>query len=204
MLNFTSRYNQLSAYLKICVLGLASCWERKGYLSSKDTKALGIGLAHSEKQVETVLFVCKGNICRSAYAEKKLKLELEAKGFSGIQVNSGGVWTKDGKPANEQAILSAKERGVDLSEHLTSVVTTDDLELADLILIMDISHRNAIRELQPQALQKTFYLGRLSVGKKDPLIIKDPYGRSAEVFQKCFDVIDRSLTGLINLLQKNG
>jgi protein-tyrosine-phosphatase len=72
---------------------------------------------------------------------------------------------------------------------------------ADLILVMDASHRVGIKKLNSSALDKTFYLARFNSSAAAPIIIMDPYGASEEVFEGCFDQIDAALEGLVKCLR---
>src|ERR1035441_957189 len=56
--------------------------------------------------VQRLVFVCKGNICRSAYGEEKAK-------NLGIQAISFGLDAKGENPATEMAIRLAWIRGID-------------------------------------------------------------------------------------------
>ena len=60
--------------------------------------------------VERLVFVCKGNICRSAYAE------AFALG-RGLTSSSCGMDTREGVEADGDAIQAARLRGIDLSPH---------------------------------------------------------------------------------------
>lgn len=139
-------------------------------------------------QPKSIIFVCTGNICRSAYAEKKFALMLND---SSIKISSAGLETQDGKFADSMAIEVAKKRGVDLREHRTSFADEEKLRAADLILVMDSSH---YRKIKPELRAKTRYLG--SFAKADRISIKDPFGKSDEVFEQCFEQIDKALQGL--------
>jgi len=202
MLDKLNRLNSIFESFIFCLLSKA---ERSNLLPAFLSQSLGLQSPKSFKDLNSILFICKGNICRSAYANIKLKEELKNNSIQNVKVFSGGVWTKDGKPANAKAIESAQNRGIDLSNHKTHSIIKEDLDKADIILIMDRSHRKEIAKISQIALEKTFYLARLIEDSKDihPLIIKDPYGRSEEVFQKCFNVIDKALLRVVSLLQKN-
>ena len=149
----------------------------------------------SEKSSKRVLFVCKGNICRSPYAEAKLRATLLHKGISGISISSAGFAATSGKSANEVGIAVAHLRGIDLCDHKTKELDSATLNEADIIFLMDPSHRkalialareHALTELQSHAM----FLGALGVPHGEPLIIEDPYGRGKEAFEKAFDSID--------------
>src|SRR6267378_2068745 len=87
-------------------------------------------------RVKRLVFVCKGNICRSPYAEAKARaLGLAASSF-GLQAAIGGT-------ANAAAAESARRRGVDLSEHKTSRGDQFPLIPGDLLMGMEPWHARA-------------------------------------------------------------
>ncbi|HQH26383.1 MAG TPA: low molecular weight phosphotyrosine protein phosphatase [Oligoflexia bacterium] len=159
------------------------------------TRALD-SLAIDKPAPLTILVLCQGNICRSAYAEAKLQQLLKGRHCSNVSVKSAGVATADGKSADAAAVQAAALRGIDLSGHRTTRVTAELLAGADLVLLMDPYQRDAIRVLSPGALKKTMYLGALSAGDGFGLTIADPFGREPECFRKCFERIDFAMERL--------
>jgi len=141
---------------------------------------------------KSIVFVCTGNICRSAYGEKKLATLINTSIYN---LSSAGVATNDGKDANKDAVRASKRRGIDLTKHKTSIASDEILEKADLILIKDTSHYKLIKD---QFKDKTKFLGIYSDSNRTS--IKDPYGKSDEVFDRCFDQIDSSLNNLLDYI----
>ena len=83
----------------------------------------------------SVLFVCTGNVCRSPMAEVLFIDHLKRSGLDPAQwqVGSAGTWTENGYPASSNSVEVMKERGLDLSQHNSRVVTADLLAQFDLI-----------------------------------------------------------------------
>src|SRR5262249_44708334 len=65
------------------------------------------------RRAQTILFVCKGNRCRSPFAE------AYARGVLGSErrVLSAGYDPKQGRPCPKHAVAAAREVGVDLTAH---------------------------------------------------------------------------------------
>lgn len=147
---------------------------------------------------KTILILCHGNICRSPYVEQQLKSKLDPERY---KVASGGLRTSSGEPANATAKRMAKERGIDLSEHQTLQVGAEDIQNADLILLMDPTHRIYLKELEPSALKRSILFGAFALSEGFPLVIADPYAKSDEAFQECFRHLDTATTGFLQLLQ---
>ncbi len=136
--------------------------------------------------IDRLVFVCKGNICRSAYAE------AVASGM-GIEAISFGIDTVDGAPANEQAIQIAAISDIDLSEHKTTTITAVELKASDLLVAMEPWQLKYIDEFYGGRYQSTL-LG-LWAGEGNPYI-HDPYGTSSAYFESCFMRIRDAVSGL--------
>jgi predicted ATP-grasp superfamily ATP-dependent carboligase/protein-tyrosine-phosphatase len=150
------------------------------------------------KRVGTVLVLCKGNICRSPFAAGYLATE-SAKCRVDMKIFSAGLDTTAGKPAYPLAAMISKKCGIDLGSHLTTVISKDMVEKADLILVMEIIHTQMLFRLFPEARTKTFLLGHFS---PDPLTdIRDPYGGTPEAFEQCYALIVKACDGLLHHLQ---
>lgn len=72
---------------------------------------------------QSVLFVCKGNICRRPFAEY-IASKLESEGaLPRIKFGSAGLHVRQPLPAPEHAIGVAKQFGVDLGRHRSQPTT---------------------------------------------------------------------------------
>src|SRR5690554_1830779 len=94
-----------------------------------------------------ILMVCVGNICRSPTAEYLLRHKLPG---SATQVKSAGLGALAGKPADPTAQAILEEQGVDMSAHVARQISTGMANDADLILVMEPMHLNALYEIAPQ------------------------------------------------------
>ncbi len=84
----------------------------------------------------TVLFVCTGNICRSAMAEVFARRELAS--HPGLEVplrfSSAGSYAMEGNRAVEASAVAAEARGASLERHRARQLTRRRVAAADLIL----------------------------------------------------------------------
>jgi len=139
------------------------------------------------ERVERLVFVCQGNICRSAFAESVAKAK-------GVKAVSCGIDTVVGAPANAMAIEISAKRGYDLSAHHTKPVQSLVLERSDLLVAME--------PWQAEYLQDNFGSGHVCTllglwSKPVTPYIHDPYGSSPDYFDKCFTYIEQSVTEML-------
>ena len=138
--------------------------------------------------VERLVFVCKGNICRSAYAEALAK-------SLGINAVSCGLNTKDGLPADDSAIQAAIRRGIDLSKHRTMRIETLDLRKNDLLVAMEPWQAVQLERKYGKEYGCTL-LGLW--GQPVNPHIQDPFGLSNAYFDCCFNYIEKSLHEILS------
>lgn len=140
-------------------------------------------------QDPTILFVCLGNICRSPYAEHRLRADLAAVGATHLEIESAGFVQPD-RPSPPEAQRVAARRGLDLSEHRSRTLDEEIMRRADLIFVMSTGQR---RDLE-QAFGRSD--GVLVLGDGDPETIEsrtimDPVERPESVFETVYDRVDR-------------
>lgn len=102
-----------------------------------------------------ILFVCTGNICRSPTAER---LAAGLSSMADFRASSAGTRAVIAHPMHPDAAQALIDLGGDPSDfsarQLTPAIATD----ADLVIAMTRSHRDAVLELAPRQLHRTFIL----------------------------------------------
>jgi protein-tyrosine-phosphatase len=138
--------------------------------------------------------VCTGNTCRSPLAAGALERLLPRKLAKKVNIESAGVCAQEGGPASRNAIEVSKRRGIDITGHTSKRLTRELIETADLILVMQKMHLEAVRELCSSRTEHTLLLTELEGSPgADTTEIADPCGGSEEVYEQCFTQIERSL-----------
>lgn len=104
-------------------------------------------MGHDENRfdgaVQSVLFVCTGNIFRSVAAEYALKLRLGVN--TSCIVGSAGIGIKS-QPVHDWVQTRLHGKGADLTRHVPRGLTHELVEAADLVVAMGRDHQNFIRE----------------------------------------------------------
>lgn len=139
---------------------------------------------------KTILFVCTGNSCRSPMAAGFLREMLKGRG--GIRIDSCGTIFSSFSGPTPQAIKIMESYGIDISPHKAKSLSKDLIDEADLILVMEKKHRERVRELNPEAKDKTFLLKEFAPDKEN-LEIRDPIGLSDEVYKEVAEEIKGTL-----------
>lgn len=126
-------------------------------------------------------FVDTGNTGRSVTAEALANARI-ARDHLPIAVISRAV---DQDPyetrpeANAAALLA--ERGIDVSNHRSTQITSNDVRHSDLILTMTAAHRDKLIALFPEAKDKTFTLAEYATGK--PADVADAFGKPMDFYR---------------------
>ncbi len=150
------------------------------------------------KNPRKIVFVCTGNICRSAFAEELLKTEI-AGAFPVVE--SCGLDVQVVSPSPVEAVLVAEKIGLDLSHHRSRDIGNCDLESADLILAMEYWQFRELAESFPHKRPQLKLLREFAPFPENLLCnIDDPFGQNERVFQKCFAQIQRSVATIKALI----
>lgn len=137
--------------------------------------------------VRRLVFVCQGNICRSAYADQVAQgLGLESASF-GLSAASGG-------PAHPPAVAAAALAGIDLAGHRTTRAEDYQPRPGDLLLAMEVRQLGRLaRDPRLAGMPRTL-LGLWAAPPRPHL--HDPYQLDPAYMQTCLRVIHRAVERL--------
>jgi protein-tyrosine phosphatase len=144
------------------------------------------------ERIDRIVFVCRGNVCRSPYAEAAAK-------SLGLQATSCGVDVIRSAPAEPMAVRAALMRGKDLSMHMSRSIFDVSLGRADLLVAMDPSHLPVACEVAAGTGSQVTLIGLWR--KPTVTEIADPYGKPLLDYCQCFDRIDEALSELLNSIK---
>jgi predicted ATP-grasp superfamily ATP-dependent carboligase/protein-tyrosine-phosphatase len=90
--------------------------------------------------------VGRDNVCRSAFAERLLRLRLAG---LPVEVTSAGYVPRSGALPSPSAVAEAAQYGVDLAGHSSSALSVAQLEGADVLILIDDDIEWRLRQMLP-------------------------------------------------------
>ena len=152
--------------------------------------------------VQSVLFVCMGNICRSPTAHGVMRHKVKARALQAtIRVDSAGTHNyHPNSPPDARSQEHAAKRGYDLSDLRARQIALADFEEYDLILVMDWDNLAALQEVCPAAHHAK--LKRLTEFclSHSSAVVPDPYYGGPNGFEHVLDLVEDACEGLLQRL----
>lgn len=151
-----------------------------------------------------IMFICTGNICRSAMAEGMMKKLVKENNIE-AEVCSCGIYAETGEYATYNAIEAVKEYDTDIYSHKATNIRDSKIKEMDLILCATMSHKQNVIYLYPELEEKTFTMKEYAKVDKDgqDMDIKDPWGYDELVYRKCASEIENCLEKTIEVLKNS-
>jgi protein-tyrosine-phosphatase/predicted ATP-grasp superfamily ATP-dependent carboligase len=144
-------------------------------------------------EAQCVLFVCRGNICRSPFAARYAERVLGAQ----RRIASAGLLDAPDRPSPLAARAVAAEYGVDLADHRSVVLTEALVAEAGVVLVFDEENRRGVLRRFPSAGGRVFLLGDLDGG---PAAIPDPLDRGQAFYRRVY----ARIAGLLETVAPEG
>ena len=173
--------------------------ERAIYLKFKLLNSLGLANERRRRVrpgAHSFVFVCHGNIMRSALCEALFRKELAALGQSHIRVISAGLHAQAGRAADARALVAAEELGVSLGQHRAWLLTPEMIHEADTIFAMDLKNLVEILAGYPSARPKVLMMSCYADSSDRNLEVEDPYFGDLEQTRCCFRVLSTCIRNL--------
>lgn len=148
----------------------------------------------------SVVFVCKGNICRSPFAER-LAARILRERRSDMVLDSAGLEVPGPRPSPREAREAAAGFGVDIEGHLSKPFSIERHRDFDMIAVMETGQWKRLARDYPALRQRLFLLPLFEDQARRPggyerCNLVDPYGQDLAAYRRCFQRIERCLAGL--------
>lgn len=127
-----------------------------------------------------VLFLCHGNINRSALAHAYAQTRHGQR----WEFMSAGFHAPEGRPADPVMVEVARAKGVDLGQWQSSTLCASQVAVADVIFAMELVHLDRLAAEHPAARGRAFLLGAATAGGHVDAEVPDPYGQPRQVYEQ--------------------
>jgi len=147
-----------------------------------------------------IMFVCTGNICRSAMADKMLAKRVKEENLN-IEVYSSGTFAENGDYPTVEAIEAMEEYGVDLKQHRATNIRRSNIEEMDLILCATTTHKNMVLQLYPNLVGQVYTMKEYVGDTQNGIDISDPWGYDLAVYRKCAAEIEKIIKKIVDKMK---
>lgn len=166
-----------------------------------------------------VIFICTGNICRSAYAERLAALRAHQFGLTGWTFASAGIGAMVGSPMDDLMAEQLRARDGDPDGFVSRQMNRAIVQDATLVLPMEKFHRQVVLDDFPAMVRRVHTLGQLAVGSQslpEDVIgqeylaavqadrsptrsrydVEDPYRKGPQKAAEVAELLDRHVTAI--------
>lgn len=134
--------------------------------------------------MKKIMFVCTGNICRSAMAHCYMQKKVYDLGKENeYLISSCGTNAINGEHSTVSALEVMKKYNCDLSNHRATNIIDSDISSYDLIITMTIVHKKNVISLYPNLNGKVFTLKEYVKTNDKYLDIDDPWGFNVDIYE---------------------
>jgi protein arginine phosphatase len=146
------------------------------------------------------VFVCFGNIMRSAMAEflmRKVLNERAPEKVEEIRIVSAGLHANPGREAHPWMKEAGTDLSISLATHRAKLLTREMVDAADAIFAMDFQNKAELLTLYPDAADKIHMLSSYAEGAWKCREIPDPYLGDLEVTRYCARQLQTCIQNLL-------
>lgn len=127
---------------------------------------------------------------------------LREEGIKDVKVSSAGIAALSSYGIYGLLEKVLKEEDIEISNHKPTQITPQIVKDADLILVMEKRHKEAILEMAPEVKNRVFLLKEFA-GEKENLDIPDPIGQPEEAYRRRLEEIKGYLVKILKKIKKD-
>lgn len=149
------------------------------------------------KEIESILFVCMGNICRSPTAEAVFRHKAKQQSMTLFIDSAGTTGAHAKQKPDARAQKAGVARGYSFDNIKARKVTVADFEKFDLVLAMDKHNVSELLTICPPHLTDKIVLFLEFADNFEENEVPDPYYGGAGGFKLVLDMVEDASDGLL-------
>ncbi len=152
----------------------------------------------TDSPINSILFVCWGNICRSPAAENVMRQLLDQSGHSQVLCDSAGTLDAHaGSSPDPRMSEAGKRRGLPMTGR-SRLIQAADFGKFDLILAMDQANWNDLEQIAPKdrSMENVRFFCDFC-RRHSETEVPDPYYGGAQGFEHVLDLLEDGCQGIL-------
>ena len=137
-----------------------------------------------------------------AEALLRATLAKRGQGLEKLKVASFGLAAQDGQPVSANSVKAMQRIGLDVSSHLSRLLTQADVDRSIVIFGMTESHLAALHS-RFEVLPEFVLLLRDVLPTEVPRDIPDPFGGGYRDYEECRDSMVEAMPAMVEFLRQN-
>lgn len=149
------------------------------------------------KEYNRIMFACGSDTCRAPMAAG-IMAEYNLK--RPVEILARGLVVLFPEPLNQKAEAVMISNGISTEGFVSTQISEEELTEDTLVLVMEHTQMDKLLEQYPGANPQNVHVLTEFVG--DELEIIDPYGGTLQSYGLCYEMLRKTISKLVNLLNE--